>query len=218
MLIDGRFIVPPPPEQMLLHLFDAQLMASCLPGCESLQALDADRYRAVVAVALAGIKARFDLQVEITARDPDGIRAVTRGEEGGNASTLQATSDVRLTAVAEGTCVDYRSEVAVTGRLGRFALGMIKKKAQSVGDEFAANLQARLTSEASVRSAGPPTTAAPLIELPVPVAPVAAPGVALAPVPAVVATSTPPASLGRRFWSWLRGLFASSGAAGRRHP
>lgn len=147
MLIDGQFSVAAPPERVLAHLFDARLMAECLPGCDSLEALDDDRYRAVVAVALAGVKARFDLLVEVTGRETDGIRAVTRGEEGGNASTLQATSEVRLTPVPEGTRVDYRSDVAITGRLGRFALGMMRKKAQSLGDEFAANLQARLAAE-----------------------------------------------------------------------
>ena len=149
MLIDGQFNVAAPPERVLAHLFDARLMAECLPGCDSLEALDDDRYRAVVAVALAGVKARFDLLVEVTGREPDGIRAITRGEEGGNASTLQAMSEVRLAPLAEGTRVDYRSEVAITGRLGRFALGMMKKKAQSLGDEFAANLQARLAAQPS---------------------------------------------------------------------
>ena len=138
---------------MLAHLFDARLMASCLPGCESLEESGEDRYRAVVAVALAGVKARFDLQVEVTERLADGVRATTRGEEGGNASTLQATSEVRLTPDAGGTHVDYRSEVAVTGRLGRFALGMMKKKAQNLGDEFAANLQRALAAAPEARRA-----------------------------------------------------------------
>ena len=135
-------------------------MASCLPGCESLEQLGEDRYRAVVAVALAGVKARFDLQVEVTERLADGVRATTRGEEGGNASTLQATSEVRLTPNAGGTHVDYRSEVAVTGRLGRFALGMMKKKAQSLGDEFAANLQRALAAAPQAVDAATPSPAA----------------------------------------------------------
>ena len=100
MLIDGQFDVAAAPADVLAHLFDARLMASCLPGCESLEQSGDDRYRAVVAVALAGVKARFDLQVEVTERLADGVRATTRGEEGGNASTLQATSEVRLSPVA----------------------------------------------------------------------------------------------------------------------
>jgi carbon monoxide dehydrogenase subunit G len=144
MLIEGQFPIAAAPETLLVHLFDAGLMASCLPGCEKLEAIDADRYRAVVAIAMAGIKARFDLQVEITRRDAQNVWAVTRGDEGGHASSLQADSRVSLEPTPEGTLVSYRSEVSVTGRLGRFALGMMKKKAQSMGDEFAANLQRKL--------------------------------------------------------------------------
>ena len=144
MLIEGQFPIAAPPESLLVHLFDAGLMASCLPGCEKLEAIDADRYRAVVAISMAGIKARFDLMVEITKRDSQNVWAVTRGDEGGHASSLSSDSRVTLEPTAEGTLVSYRSEVSVTGRLGRFALGMMKKKAQSMGDEFAANLQRKL--------------------------------------------------------------------------
>ena len=144
MLIDGQFPIAAPPALLMQHLMDVQLMASCLPGCETLEALDAERYRAVVVLGMAGIKARFNLQVQITRRDEHNIWAVTRGEEGGQSSSLQAESQVTLTAVPEGTLVAYRSEVSVTGRFGRFALGMMKKKAQSLGEEFAANLRAKL--------------------------------------------------------------------------
>jgi carbon monoxide dehydrogenase subunit G len=144
MLIEGQFPIAAPPEALLVHLFDAGLVASCLPGCEALEALDADRYRAVVVVSMAGIKARFDLRVEITQRDERNVWTVTRGDEGGHASSLRADSQISLQDTPEGTLLSYRSEVSVTGRLGRFALGMMKKKAQSMGDEFALNLGRRL--------------------------------------------------------------------------
>lgn len=154
MLIDGQFPVAAPPRALMRHLFDARLMASCLPGCESLEALDEDRYRAVVAMAMAGIKARFDLQVQITKRDENNVWATTRGEEGGQASNLQADSQVTLAPSPEGTVVSYRSEVLITGRLGRFALGMMKKKAQNLGEEFADNLRRKL-EELEVQAPAP---------------------------------------------------------------
>ena len=155
MLIEGQFPVAAPREVLMEHLFDASLMASCLPGCEALEPLADDCYRAVVVVALAGVKARFDLRVEVTRRDDANVWAVTRGEEGGRASTLQADSHVHVDAVDKGSLVRYRSEVAVTGRLGRFALGMMKKKAQSLGDEFAVNLQRKLEAIRASRQPQP---------------------------------------------------------------
>ena len=203
MLIDGRFEVAAAPAEVLAHLFDARLMASCVPGCESLEQSGVDSYRAVVAVALAGVKARFDLQVEVTERLADGVRATIRGEEGGNASTLQAHSDVRLAPNASGgTQVDYRSEVALTGRLGRFALGMMKKKAQSLGDEFAANLQQALAAAPQPAVAAAPEPVAPATATPAAVAPAA---------PATVA----PSSWWQRLVQWLRARF---GPAAPKHP
>jgi carbon monoxide dehydrogenase subunit G len=199
MLIEGQFPVAAPPQSLLQHLFDARLMASCLPGCETLEPLADDRYRAVVVIAMAGIKARFDLQVEITRKDDLNVWATTRGEEGGNASTLQAESQVTLQPDGTGTVVSYRSEVSVTGRLGRFALGMMKKKAQSLGDEFAQNLQARLeqlgASAHGETKANEPTPMP--LPMPLPTTPVddAAP----------VAASAPRRSWWQTLLAWLRG-------------
>jgi carbon monoxide dehydrogenase subunit G len=125
MLIEGSFAVVAAPQDLLIHLFDPALMASCLPGCEALERLDADRYRTVIGIAMAGIRARFDLLIEVTDRNESGITAITRGDEGGNASSLHAVSVVNLLADAAGTVVNYRSDVNIAGRLGRFALGMM---------------------------------------------------------------------------------------------
>ena len=161
MLVEGQFPVAAAPETLLVHLFDARLMASCLPGCESLEAIDDDSYRAVVVIGMAGIKARFDLEVEITAREALDVWALTRGAEGGQASTLRAESQVSLRPAPDGTLVVYRSEVSLTGRLGRFALGMMKKKAQSMGDEFAENLRLKMEQfGADARTAAADPTAA----------------------------------------------------------
>ena len=179
MLIEGQFSVQAPPDALMRHLFDAEVMASCVPGCERLEALDADRFRSVVVVSLAGVQARFDLLSEVTQREALAVSAVTRGEEGGQASTLQAETRLTLEPAEGGTLVAYRSDVTVTGRLGRFALGMLKKKAQSMGEEFAGNLRTRLEA-----LEGAPPKAQP---------------------PAEAAAATPAAPRWKRVWSWLRG-------------
>lgn len=180
MLIEGSFPVNAAPQALLTRLFDPALIAACLPGCEAVERIDDDRYRTVVVVGLAGVRARFDLQVQIIERNEQGISTVTRGEEGGNASTLHAESTIMLSPAAAGTLLQYRSEVNVAGRLGRFALGMMKKKAQAMGDEFAANLGRRLNSPDAGQRTAPlvpaadpaasPASAPPETEQPAPAA------------------------------------------------
>ncbi len=197
MLIDGQFTVAAPPEVLLQHLFDVRLMASCLPGCEAIEPVDENTYRAVLVMAMAGIKARFDMQVEITKRDDNNIWATTRGEEGGRASTLQAESQITLAADAQGTRVSYRSDVSITGRLGRFALGMMKKQAQKLGNEFAANLQKALEDiAANTPDIAVPTTAA--NETPAATEPAAT-------TEAAMTKALPRRSWWQIIWAWLTG-------------
>jgi len=206
MLIDGQFTIAAPPEVLLQHLFDVRLMASCLPGCETIEPIDGNTYRAVLVMAMAGIKARFNMQVEITRRDDHNIWATTRGEEGGRASTLHADSQITLVADAQGTLVSYRSDVSITGRLGRFALGMMKKKAQNLGDEFAVNLQKALGDIAGHSPEG--AVAATAANAP----PEAAEPVAIA--SAAAPTAAPRRSWWQSIWAWLTGRHSDARSEG----
>jgi uncharacterized protein len=149
VLVEGAFELLVPRAILYQRLLDAKLLAQCIPGCEELERLDDARYRAGVAITLAGIKARFDLIVELTEQEPPGrIVCVTRGEEGTLASQLSAESRITLHELAAAnTRVQYVSDVNVTGRLGRFGLGVMQKIAQSMGDQFATALRDRLAGE-----------------------------------------------------------------------
>jgi len=73
---------------------------------------------------------------------PSGLPCITRGDEGGKANRLSAQF---LTEVDGGrTEVRYSSEASIFGRLGRYGLGMMKKKADAMGADFAAAFAERV--------------------------------------------------------------------------
>lgn len=155
MRVDGTFEIDMPRETLFRFITDPVLMAVCVPGCESIERIDPTTYRVVVKVAMGVIKAHFNLVVEVTKETPpESVRSVTRGEEGGRASQLTATNEVSLFDLNGGrTRVHYVSDVSITGRFGKFALGIMKKKAQLMAREFAENLQARMTAGAQLPAA-----------------------------------------------------------------
>ena len=146
MKMAGSFVVPAPRAEVWEKIRDAALMASCIPGCRKIEMLSPNRYRAEVGITVGPVKAQFNLVVEISKEEPPNrIVSVTRGEEGSRASILSAENVVSLAEVEGGTEVRYESEVALTGRLGKFGLGIMKKKTEALGNEFAAAFRAKIS-------------------------------------------------------------------------
>jgi len=103
-------------------------------------------YKAEVKLQVGPIKAGFKLDVETTEeRAPEYSAYTTRGEEGGRASRVSADSTLALKHIDdEHTEVTYASEISVVGRLGKFGLGIMKKKAEAMGDQFVDSLRERV--------------------------------------------------------------------------
>jgi uncharacterized protein len=146
MRIEDRFVVAAPRERVWLAIKDPSIVAPCIPGCQGVEVVSPTLYKASIRVQLGPIKAEFNVDVEILSETaPEEVRSRTRGEEGGRASSLSAENTLRLTALSDNeTEVFYASEAAVVGRLGKFGLGVMKKKAESFGRDFAAAFKRRI--------------------------------------------------------------------------
>jgi uncharacterized protein len=151
MLVEGRFLVGAPRERVWTAIKDPAVVAPCIPGCQGVEVVSPTLYKAKIRVQLGPIKADFNVDVEIISETaPEEVRSRTRGEEGGRASSLSAENTLRLIGLSENeTEVFYSSEAAVLGRLGKFGFGVMKKKAESLGREFAAAFKQRIESAAS---------------------------------------------------------------------
>lgn len=138
MKIENTFVVRAPRDLVWRHIVDPRRMVSCVPGCESIEQTDARNFRATVRIEVGPIKSKFNLDVVVDVEEPPSvIVSTTRGEEGTRASTLSSTNRLELRALDERTTeVAYSADVTVVGRLGRFGLGMMKKKAESLGASF----------------------------------------------------------------------------------
>lgn len=145
MKIEERFFVAAPVDRVWRFITDPSEVGPCVPGCSEVDVTGPTSYRSRVTVGLGPIKASFMFEVEVTEMiEPIHVLSVTRGEEGSRASLVTAQNVLRLDPVDGGTEVFYSSEIAISGRLGKFGLGVMKKKAKSMGDEFANAFRARV--------------------------------------------------------------------------
>lgn len=145
MYLEERFEVNAPRDRVWRMIRDPEQMMRCVPGCRAIEKVGEALYKAQVEVSVGPIKACFLIDVEITQETVlEQVLSVSRGEEGTRASTVQSANVMRLAEGAGGaTEIFYSSDVSVTGRLGRFGLGMMKKIAGRKAKEFEKAFKAR---------------------------------------------------------------------------
>lgn len=160
MKIEDSFTVAAPQHRVWAAITDPDVVGPCIPGCSSIEVISPTLYKAQVGVAVGPIKASFTLEVEVLEEDPPNqVRSKTRGEEGSKASTVSTDNLLRLEPCGvDETRVYYFSEVSVVGRLGKFGLGVMKKKAEGLGRQFADCFRAKL-EDAGTETSGSGNTA-----------------------------------------------------------
>ena len=139
MRIEDRFSIAAPRDRVWQAIRSPEIVASCLPGCRDVEVISPTCYKAKIRVQLGPIKADFSIDIDVISEiEFEEVRSRSRGEEGGRASSLSSENVLRLSALdADTTELHYLSDVAVVGRLGKFGLGVMKKKAESLGHDFA---------------------------------------------------------------------------------
>jgi len=148
--IEGSLVVDAPLYSVWPALLDARVLAACIPGCSGIEAVSPTSYRGTVAMKFGPIEPKFEIEVTIKEIvEGVSITSTTRGQEGSRASLLSSENLVMVRAASpQSTEVSYSSMVSVTGRLGKFGLGLMKKTAEKLAVEFGLSLTAALKDRA----------------------------------------------------------------------
>ena len=145
-VFDEEFTVDATPDAVWIFLLDARRVGRCLPGCESVDVVDAQTYRVRITVRVGFLSTTQDLRVEIVEADrPRRLVSVGRAEDRKLASHLEVNTALDLEPTATGgTLLRYHSDVRVLGRLGSVGAAVMQVKVKQLTGEFAANLRAAM--------------------------------------------------------------------------
>jgi carbon monoxide dehydrogenase subunit G len=148
MLMEGKFTLKAPIQEVWDFLLKPETLASCIPGAEKMEAIDDKTYESVVKQKVGPISVKFKFTTTITEVDPPRhLKAVGRGEDIAKAGTFSQETTVDLTEISKDEVeVSYSSNVSLVGRLATFGERIMRAKAKSVGEEFTRNLQEKLKS------------------------------------------------------------------------
>lgn len=130
MKIEGNYDFSAPREKVWQVLLDPQIMAQCLPGCESMEEVGPDQYEANVKIGIAAVKGSYKAKVRIAEkREPSHY--VLSGEGSGGPGFMQGDLVIDLEENDRGgTTVKYSTEPKIGGLIagvGQRMLGGIGK-------------------------------------------------------------------------------------------
>ncbi len=138
MRIAGSYTIAAPRTDVWEALQDPAVLARTLPGCEQLEVVGPDHYRATICAGVASIKGTYKGEVEL-AEKQEPERYVMKASGAGGPGTIQADATVELHEDGGGTRVEYDADAVVGGMIGgvgqRMLVGVAKKTA---GEFFAA--------------------------------------------------------------------------------
>jgi hypothetical protein len=148
MLIEGKFTMKAPIQEVWDFLLEPGTLASCIPGAEKMEPVDDKTWEGVVKQKVGPISVKLNFTQTLTEIDPPKhVKAVGRGAAVGGVGTFNQETIVDLKELAKDEVeVAYRSNVSIVGRLATFGERIMRAKVHKVGEEFTRNLQEKLKS------------------------------------------------------------------------
>jgi carbon monoxide dehydrogenase subunit G len=128
-------------------LQDYARVAPCVPGCEDVTALDADRFRTRVSVSVGPVQTTQVLDLTVTERVPPARLASTaRGEDARLASRVSLRSAIELGEAEAGAATDVRCvvDLQLTGHLATLGEPIMRAKSRQLVKAFAERLRAAI--------------------------------------------------------------------------
>jgi carbon monoxide dehydrogenase subunit G len=193
MELSGETVIDATREQVWAALNDPAVLARCIEGVETLEALGDNRFAGVLNAKVGPVKARFTGEVALTELDPPNRYVLVGEGKGGVAGFAKGSADVQLAdAPGGGTRLSYVATSQVGGKLAQLGTRLIEGTAKAYAESFFAAFK---------REVEAPADAAAAETVPAPADAASAPPPAPEPVPA-----SPPAAAGLPGWAWVAGL------------
>jgi len=124
MKLEGSYDVPAPRQKVWDAFLDPKELRKAIPGCEKLEALGNDEYKATLKIGVAAVKGTFEGKVRLSdKKPPESYRLAAEGS--GGPGFVKADTVITFTETDGGTRVSYSADVQVGGLIAGVGQRMI---------------------------------------------------------------------------------------------
>ena len=135
MKLEGAYDVPAPRQKVYEAFLDPTQLKQAIPGCEKLEAIGPDEYKATMKVGVGGVKGTFEGKVRLTDKNPpESYKMAVEGS--GGPGFIRGEAVISLAEAGEGTRVSYSADLQVGGLIASVGQRMLGGVSKMMADKF----------------------------------------------------------------------------------
>lgn len=148
MKIEGTQDIAAPRQRVWDAFMNPDLLRQAIPGCEALETIGPDEYRATLKIGIAAVKGTFAGKVKLSEHQPpESYRMWVEGA-GGPGFIRGETRITLAEAEGGGTRVGYNADVQVGGLIAGVGQRMLGGVSKMMADQFFGRMRDLLGSGA----------------------------------------------------------------------
>jgi len=135
MKLEGSHDVPAPRQKVWEAFLDPARLKKAIPGCEKLELVGPDEYKATMKIGVGGVKGTFDGKVKITEqKPPESYKLAVEGS--GGPGFVRGETVITLSDTDDGTRVAYSADVQIGGLIASVGQRMLGGVSKMMADKF----------------------------------------------------------------------------------
>src|SRR3989442_4063210 len=145
MKLEGSYDVPAPRAKVWDAFLDPKQLRKAIPGCEKLELIGPDEYKATLKIGVAAVKGTFEGKVRLLdKKPPESYRLAAEGS--GGPGFVRADTGITLTDIEGGTRVSYSAAVQIGGLIAGVGQRMLGGVSKVRADQFFNKMSELLTT------------------------------------------------------------------------
>lgn len=147
MRIEGSHDVSAPRQKVWDAFLNPEQLRQAIPGCEKLEALGNDEFKATMKIGVGAVKGTFEGKVKITEKNaPNSYRMAVEGS--GGPGFVRGETLIALTDIEGGTRVSYTADVQVGGLIAGVGQRLLGGVSKMLADQFFGRMSELLQASA----------------------------------------------------------------------
>jgi carbon monoxide dehydrogenase subunit G len=145
MKLEGSYDVKAPRDKVWNAFLDPETLRQAIPGCEKLELIGNDEYKATMKIGVAAVKGTFEGKVRLQDKKaPESYRLAAEGS--GGPGFVRADTLITLSDSDGGTRVSYSADVQVGGLIAGVGQRMLGGVSKMLADQFFNRMSELLTT------------------------------------------------------------------------